>query len=224
MSPSVLLDEDGVVVVDKPAGLESTGRTPDDPGGVQRHLADRLGRRIWAVHQLDRDTTGVLVFVRRKSLVAVWQRRLGRRSTRKRYLAVVHGRPRFRERVVTGALAYDRRARRWRVAPEGKSARTELRVRAAVDEAALVEAVLRTGRTHQARVHLAHEGHPLFGERRYRTPPCAAHPRHALHAWRLEVGPEPGFRGATFEAPVPGDLRGLLARLGLDDGLLPARG
>jgi 23S rRNA-/tRNA-specific pseudouridylate synthase len=210
----ILRDAEGVVVVDKPPGLESTGRTPDDPGGVQRRLADRLGRRVWAVHQLDRDTSGVLVFVRRKSLVAQWQRRLARPSTRKRYLAIVHGHPPWTRHRVDAPLAYDRRARRWAVREGGKPSRSELRVRGATAEAAVVEAVLRTGRTHQARVHLAHVGLPLFGERRYREPPCEAHPRHALHAVRLELGP-----GEAFEAPVPEDLRRLAARLGLDAAL-----
>ena len=50
---SILHDADGVVVVDKPPGLEATGRTPDDPGGVQHHLAVQLRRPVWAVHQLD---------------------------------------------------------------------------------------------------------------------------------------------------------------------------
>ena len=74
----VIHDARGVVAVDKPPGLESTGRTPDDPGGAQHHLQVQLGRKLWLVHQLDRDTSGVLVFVRKKRLVAVWQEALGR--------------------------------------------------------------------------------------------------------------------------------------------------
>lgn len=210
-SPAILVDRDGVVVVDKPPGLESTGRTPEDPAGVQRWLTDRLGRPVWLVHQLDRETSGVLVFVRRRSLVPVWQRRLGSPETRKRYLAIVHGRPAFTRRTVDAPLSYDRRSRRWRVAEGGKTAGSELLVHGATGDAAILEVVLRTGRTHQARVHLAHVGLPVFGERRYREPPCAEHPRHALHAWRLELD-----AGEAFEAPIPGDLHALAARVGLE--------
>lgn len=208
----LLHDAGGVVVVNKPAGLESTGRTTDDPGGVQHHLQRRLGRRLWLVHQLDRETSGALIFVRKKALVAVWQERL--RASTKRYLAIVRGAVAFGEQVVDGALAYDREARRWRIAPDGKRARTELRVLEVGETTSLVEARIQTGRTHQIRVHLASLGHPLIGESRYRDPPCELHARHALHAWRIEL--EDPRR--VFVAPVPADLLALAERLGLGNG------
>lgn len=216
VSIPVLHDADGVVVVDKPAGLETTGRTPDDPGGVQHHLQRQLGRRLWAVHQLDRDTSGVLVFVRRRPLVAAWQARLARRDTHKIYRAIVHGPPSFEHRAVDVPLCYDEGARRWVVdpgagSPSSKPASSEVTVLARADRHALVEVVLHTGRTHQARVHLAHLGHPVVGERRHRMPPCTEHPRQALHAWRLEID----TCDETFEAPLPDDLLRLLDRLGL---------
>ncbi|MEQ9073990.1 MAG: RluA family pseudouridine synthase [Sandaracinaceae bacterium] len=212
---SILHDADGVVVVDKPPGLEATGRTPDDPGGVQHHLATQLRRPVWAVHQLDRDTSGVLIFVRKRSLVARWQEALARGD--KRYVALVHGREghgseAFEPRTIDAPLAYDRGARRWVVREGGKPARSTVEVVSVGADAMRVHVTLHTGRTHQARVHLAHVGHPLIGERRYRTPPCELHPRHALHAARVAA------LGAVFEAPLPEDLRALARRLGLDEG------
>lgn len=202
----VIHDAEGVVAIDKPPGLESTGRTPDDPGGVQHHLQARLGRRLWLVHQLDRDTSGVLVFVRKKRLVAEWQATLPR--SRKRYLAIVHGVVEA-AREVDAPLAYDRAARRWAVHHVGKPARSSVRPLGASGARSLVEVTLHTGRTHQARVHLAHLGHPLLGERRYREPACEAAPRQMLHAWRLEA-PE-----LTLEAPPPEDFLHALKRSGL---------
>ncbi|MCA9608651.1 MAG: RNA pseudouridine synthase [Myxococcales bacterium] len=204
---TILHDADGLVVVDKPPGLETTGRTRDDPGGLECHLARALGRRVWAVHQIDRDTSGLVLFVRRKALVAEWQTRL--RGATKRYLAIAHGR--MASQTVEGALAYDDATRRWVVREGGKPARTDLEVLAATDVASRIEARPATGRTHQIRVHLAHVGHPLYGEPRYADPPCREHPRHALHLGSLSID------GRVFEAPVPDDLVQLAARLGIGD-------
>jgi len=201
----ILHDAEGVVVVDKPPGLEATGRTRDDPGGVEHHLATQLRRRVWAVHQLDRDTSGALIFVRKKALVAPWQARLA--GATKRYLAIAHGR--VEAAIVDAPLAYDLALRRWVIREGGKPAVTEWSTLDAHDDASLVEARPRTGRTHQVRVHLASRGHPLFGESRHRDPPCDAHPRHALHLWRIEVG------GQAFASALPQDLRRLAVRLGL---------
>jgi len=204
---TILHDADGVVAVDKPPGLEATGRTPDDPGGVQHHLQRQLRRPLWAAHQLDRDTSGVLIFVRRRSLVARWQEALA--AGEKRYLAFVHGAPDFTRREVDAPLAYDRGLRRWVVREGGKAARSTIEVARVGADAARVHVTLHTGRTHQARVHLAHLGHPLLGERRYREPPCELLPRHALHAERVRAG------GLTITAPPPPDLEALARRLQL---------
>lgn len=204
---SVLHDAAGVVVVDKPAGLETAGRSLADPRSVQHRLAAQLGRPVWAVHQLDRDTSGVNVFVRKASLVAAWQAELKR--ARKVYLAIAHGRFAEASVEVDAPLRYDEASRRW-VVREGREARTRVARIAVTDAFSALEVTLLTGRTHQARVHLAHLGHPLAGERRYRDPPSEAHARHALHAWRLELAD-----GRRFVAPIPDDLRVLAERLGL---------
>jgi 23S rRNA pseudouridine955/2504/2580 synthase len=208
MTLRIIHDADGVVVVDKPPFFESTGRTLDDPRSVQNVLARMLRRKVWAVHQLDRETSGVLVFVRRRALVAPWQARLA--AGRKLYLALCHG-DFVGERRIEERIAYDEGARRWVVRNDGRTACTIVRRVNGNGSFTWVEAELATGRTHQARVHLAHIGHPLVGERRYRDPPCELHPRHALHAARIEVD------GMTFTAPLPDDLRDLAKRLRLPD-------
>ncbi|HJK94461.1 MAG TPA: RNA pseudouridine synthase [Polyangiaceae bacterium LLY-WYZ-15_(1-7)] len=204
----ILHDAEGLVVVDKPAGLPTTGRDLGDPGCVQHALAAQLRRpvrKVWAVHQLDRFTSGVCLFVRRKALVQVWQAHL--RAGRKRYLALVHGVPGWETEQVDAPLRYVKRLGRPAVVEDGKRARTRLARLGAGPAHAWVEARPETGRTHQVRVHLAYVGHPLVGERLHRDPPCTLHPGPALHLARLEAG------GQRFEAPLPPALRALADRL-----------
>jgi 23S rRNA-/tRNA-specific pseudouridylate synthase len=203
--PRILHDSGGLIAVDKPPGMETAGRTVDDESGLQAQLARSIRARVWAVHQLDKDTSGVNLFVRKRSLVAVWQEQLAR--GRKVYLAICHGR--IAAQRIDASLAYDPEQRRWRVSPQGKVAASVVSVLAQTDAASKIEIELLTGRTHQARVHLAHVGHPLVGERRYREPPCTLHPRHALHCARIELGDR------TISSPLPDDLRALAARLRL---------
>ena len=203
----LLHEEDELVAVDKPPGLPSTGRDLDDRECVQWQLGQQLGHPVWAVHQLDKETSGVLLFVRHKRQVEDWQRKL--RGGSKVYQAIIHGVPAWERMEVDAPL--DKRRNRVRVvgAGNGRPARTTLAVMARGPGHALVEARIHTGRTHQVRVHLAHLGHPLVGESLYREPACKRHPRHALHAWRIAAA------GRRIEAPFPEDLRPLRRALGL---------
>lgn len=212
MSPEklrILYDEKGLVVVDKPPGLPTTGRDLDEPACVQHLLMRRLGAKVWAVHQLDKDTSGVNLFVTRRSLVETWAKRLAQGT--KTYLAVCHGAPGWEEKRVDLPLAYS--ARRGRQVPrkDGKPATTRFRVLARAEGFSLVEARIATGRTHQVRVHLAHLGHPLVGERLYRRPPSELSPRHLLHAFRVTLPVRP----SEIVAPPTPDFLEWCARLGL---------
>lgn len=211
----VLHHEGGVVAVDKPPGMKSTGRSMDDPDCLQFEAMAHFRRRVWAVHQLDAETSGVLVLVLRRSLVAPWQRRLGADSTRKRYLAIVHGGLAEDEVEVRAPLGPDRRRPGFQaVRRDGKASHTTFRTRVRGPRHSLVEAELHTGRTHQIRVHLEHLGTRLVGEKRYGgAEACPEHPRHALHAAAVVFGD--GEVPDRFDAPLPPDLRALAARLGL---------
>lgn len=218
VQPSLVHDDGRVVVADKPPGLPATGRDRDDPGSLEHLLALRAGRTVWAVHQLDADTSGVIVFVTRKSLVAPWAERLSARAD-KQYLAICHGVAAFDALEVHAPIGPTGRRTPpwWRIAHAdddgARGATSRLRVLDRGVEHSLIEATLVTGRTHQARLHLAHVGHPLVGEKVYRTPPCTEHPRHALHAHAIRF--RDGEQPSAFVAPLPADLRALAARLGL---------
>lgn len=205
-SLSLLHDDGDLIVVDKPAGLRSTRERDTDEDNVEAALAAQLGRRrLWAVHQLDRDTTGPLLLVTRKALVAAWQKKLAAGS--KRYLALVHGVMAGDPRTIDAALRRDRDAGRTVVDDSGKPATTRVKVVAHGEEASAVICLPQQGRTHQIRAHLAHVGHPLLGDSRYGAPPSSMLSRHALHLWQLKVA------GSVFVAPVPDDMRSAAAAL-----------
>lgn len=210
----VRLEHDGVVVCDKPPGLPTTGRDLSDPRCLQGLLMARRRRhKVWAAHQLDQDTSGLVLFVLRKPLVA--QAGAWLAGGTKAYLAVVHGRLEA-PAAVDAPLGFRREGRKRFPAldPVGRPARSRVTPLSVGAAHSLVRVEIETGRTHQARLHLAHLGHPLVGEGLHRAPPCAAHPRHALHAWRLSLpDAPPALR--SLEAPLPDDLADLCARLGL---------
>ena len=198
---SILHDSDGVIVVDKPAGIPSTGRTLDDPHCLQSWLMTKYRRRrIWAVHQLDTDTTGVNVFVRRKALVEVWSERL--RAAQKQYIAFVAGVLEAERYDVRAALGYCEVTNRQRVIDIGRPARSIVHVRTRFLGVTEVSVFIETGRTHQVRLHMEHLGHPVLGDMRYASPADQArHYRQALHAASVEFED-----GVIFRAPIPSDL------------------
>lgn len=196
--PPTFLDKgEGLVVCDKPAGLASTGRNLEDPNCLQAHVMASKHRIAWAVHQLDRDTSGVNLFVVRRALVDTWANALKRGT--KTYLAVVAGEWPHGQDVITAPI--ERVDGQPRVVEEGRPTRTTVTPIASTADASLLFVQIETGRTHQVRLHLAHRGHPVWGDHRYGT---AADERQLLHAWRVEC------EGRTWTAPVPLDLRAFL--------------
>lgn len=209
----VLWDADGLVAVDKPAGLASTGRNLRDPDCVQWQLSAHFNRPIWAVHQLDKYTSGVNLFVRKKSLVAVWQDRLARGT--KRYLALCHGFPTFEQVEVDAPIGGRQTPDGWRrmVMEGGQPARSTVWVRQRGREHCLLEVEIATGRTHQVRIHLTHLGHPLVGEQWYRQPPCTLARGHLLHA--AECTFRGGVEPKRLVAGVPQHFRVVAEQLGI---------
>ncbi len=204
----ILLEEDGLILANKPSGMPTAGDFLEQPGSLQFELMQQYRRMIWAVHQLDKETSGLNVFVRRKALVQAWTERMQRGH--KEYLVICHGVPASARTMVDAPTDWVPELKRRGVIESGKPSRTEFRVLDASTDFALLAARLHTGRTHQIRVHLEHIGHPLVGEQRYIEAPCDLAPRQMLHAWRLEV------EGCDLpDAPLPDDFVKVLGELGL---------
>jgi RluA family pseudouridine synthase len=207
----ILYEDEDLVVVGKPSGLLSV----PTPGADGRTLAEVLAAEghagLLPVHRLDRDVSGLVVLAKHEAARAALENLFRGRAVKKVYWALVRGRLRpeagsFEEPILDeGATA--------RVHASGKPALTRWRVLAHHRASSVVEIELVTGRYNQIRLHLAHHDHALVGERKYargKDDPLRAK-RVALHAWRLAF-PHP-LRGhrVEVEAPLPEDLRALLA-------------
>lgn len=218
----VLLERDGVLAVNKPPGwLVIPGRGEAAQPSLREALEASFERKVFVVHRLDRDTSGVMLF----ALDAATHRTLSvafeHGRIRKRYQAIVRGL--VRDHLdLQKALAPARRGRMRPVRPgeEGKAARTLVRPIESFGDASLVEAEPLTGRTHQIRVHLADAGHPLLVDHQYgdaapikAADGTAALARTPLHCAALEVPGLENFAPLHVEAPLPDDLRACIEQL-----------
>jgi 23S rRNA pseudouridine1911/1915/1917 synthase len=208
----ILLDAGGLVAVDKPAWL-STGRTRASVrSSLELRLQELLGDpTLVATHRLDRQTSGVVVFARGRERAAEIGRAFRERRVAKRYLAWVTPAPAQREFAVTGWLGRVPHPARFRFGlfaepgPERRESATRFRVLERRGDAALVEALPETGRTHQLRVHLAAAGSPIAGDDLYGLPWSPRAPQRVLlHAAELAL-PREGAPPIALRAPEPAD-------------------
>lgn len=233
----VIHEDDSVFVLNKPAGLSSQG------GRIQAHTLDDL---LWAlarrdrprprlIHRLDRDTSGVILTARTKPAATFLGKALMGKRFRKTYLAIVApGAPEPRGGQIDTPLRRESIGREayMRVCaadhPDAEAARSRYRTLAATEGAALVELSPDTGRMHQLRVHMASIGRPIAGDSRYGGTLMlggAPVPRLMLHAAQL-VFPHPEGGERRINAPIPDDMRAVLAKLGLEvpERLVPEQG
>ena len=221
--PLAIVHEDAdLMVIDKPAGRV----VHPAPGHWRGTLVNGLLHarpdsaalpRAGIVHRLDKDTSGLMMVARSARAFERLTAALAARTIERRYLAVDEGVPPAALRI-EAPIGRDPRDRlRMAVVdgPRGRPAVTHVARLAAVASAACVECRLETGRTHQIRVHLASRGHPLVGDTLYGGRAREGFARQALHAWRLALAHPASGEALAFASPLPADLRGLLAALGL---------
>ena len=207
----VLHTDDALLVVDKPSGLLSVP-TPGASGPTLLDLLSEAGQDARPVHRLDRDVSGALLCARDEATAAALEDLFRQRALRKTYWALVQGRPQRMEGVFTDAILDQGSFAR--VSSRGKPARTEWRTVQRYPSTTELEVDLITGRKNQIRLHFAHYGHPLVGERKYargRDDPLKSK-RVALHALRLEFEHPASGERLVVEAPLPAELKGLRSR------------
>lgn len=206
------------IAVEKPPGmLVIPGRIEEDRASLRDEVSRQLQQRVWVVHRLDRDTSGILLLAldapaHRALSIAFEAGRI-----EKKYWALVNGRV-LKPLDLDLPLVEGRRHRMRpaRAGERGKAARTLVRSIEVFRNASWIEAEPLTGRTHQIRAHLAQAGHPLLTDPVYAregTGPEAVIARTPLHAFRVSVRGIAGLSDQEVESPMPSDMEAALARL-----------
>lgn len=232
IDPPILYEDDALIAVNKPAGLAVHGGSGVAYGLIEQLRAARpQAKFLELVHRLDRDTSGILLIAKKRAALVALHAALRAGQIDKRYLVMVRGKWRDAKRQVDLPLTKfltgegERRVRVERTA--GQLSRTVFYKRQTWPDAepplSLLEAELHTGRTHQIRVHLTHLGFPLAGDDKYgdfawnKLLVRQGLKRMFLHAWRLSLAHPVEAREIAFEAPLPPDLEGFVARLSFSD-------
>lgn len=221
LSSRIVFEDRNFIAIDKPSGLASHGGSGIRLGAIEQIRQLRPDESLELVHRLDRDTSGVLLFARRRSALTGVQARIREGRVRKRYLSLLAGRLPQARTVVDVALrksVLSGGERMVRVDAEGKASRSEFRVLQQHGDFSYVEIVIDTGRTHQIRVHAQHLGAPVAGDDKYGDPDANRRLRDAglrrlfLHAaeFAFEL---PDGTSYHFTAPLPDELAGVLDRL-----------
>ena len=228
----IVYEDDTLVVVNKPAGLVVHPAAGTPSGTLANALAYHLqklpgtGVRPGIVHRLDRDTSGLLVVAKTDAALENLSDQFRDRTVYKSYVALVHGRVLSNSGKIDQPLARDPSNRtRMAVVRAGRNALTLYRVRRAFDRFTLLDVELKTGRTHQIRVHLAWMKHPVVADETYgggrdntiRDPQLRARirglGRHFLHAEKLGFKHPATGEFVKFESALPQDLGDLLVGL-----------
>ena len=218
---ALLYEDADILVVDKPPGLLTIGTDKDKSHTAYFILTDyvrkgcaRSRNRVFIVHRLDRETSGVLVFAKSEEaklrLQGQWQ------ETEKKYLAVVHGRCQKSAETITTYLAENSAHMVYSTsdATKGKLAHTAYKVLKQTKSFALLEVNLLTGRKNQIRVHLAGIGHPIVGDRKYGSTNDSFGDL-ALHAREITFTHPFSGQRLTFAAKVPVYFHKLIGEISL---------
>ena len=230
-----LYEDNWLIIINKPSGIAVQGgsQTALHIDRWLAALAAEPGARPRLVHRLDRDTSGVLVIARTRQVAAALGRAFASRSVRKIYWAVVHGVPQPKQGVIAAPLVKVRTPEGERMAvattlPAGARAIGEVlpaKTHYAVIQhsnnppAAWVSLKPATGRTHQLRVHMAHLGHPIFGDARYgglEGLPEGVEKKLHLHARRITFQHPVTGKRLDITAPLPEHMKKTFSLLGFD--------
>lgn len=220
----VVFEDDAMVVINKPAGVAVHGGSGVSFGVIEQMRAARPHERMLELaHRLDRDTSGLLIIAKKRSALLALHDMFRQIVARKFYVALVQGdwvndRQHIRLPLLRWLTAEGER--RVRVDEQGKPAHTIISLLHRYGQYSLLQAELKTGRTHQIRVHLAHSGFPIVGDDKYGDDQVRAHfmrlgfKRMFLHAERLEFPHPISGELLTLEAPLPAECRQILDVLG----------
>ena len=212
----IVHEDEALIVIEKPANLLSIATKAEQEATAYAKLTDYVrqahrgrGARVWIVHRLDRETSGLMVFARteaaKRALQSNWN------QAEKKYLAVVDGHPKTEKGTLKSHLDETNpyRVRSTKPSEVTRAAVTHYEVRRTTPKRALVELRLETGRRHQIRVQMAEIGCPVVGDPKYH-PSGVEGERLALHSSGLKIKHPVTGEVMAFESALPADLERLL--------------
>jgi 23S rRNA pseudouridine955/2504/2580 synthase len=215
--PDVIFEDEALLVIDKPSGMAVHGGSGVSFGVIESlRLARPNSPFLELVHRLDRETSGVLLLAKKRSALVAMHQQMQSGQIEKRYFALVNGSWQDRKRVIDLPLVKRVTAsgeRRVNVGAQGDRAITVVRLERYVGPYSLLDAELKTGRTHQIRVHLAHLGFPILGDEKYGLEELNKNvkkqdlKRMFLHARRIVIKHPLNGNRLEFEAPLPESLQ-----------------
>lgn len=224
----ILLEDNHMLVIDKPAGVAVHGGSGVSYGVIEQLRAARpQAKFLELVHRLDRDTSGILMVAKKRTALTNLHEQMREGSTDKRYLTLVDGDwQNARQHIKLPLFKYSTAdgERRVRVQADGQPSHTVFSLLRRFGQFALLEAELKTGRTHQIRVHLSASGFPIVGDDKYgdfalnkamqkADGARIAFKRMFLHAWQISfTHPDSGKR-VTLKAELPAECERFLRSL-----------
>jgi len=178
-----LYQDQHLIIVNKPEGMKTHANEPTELA-LLNHVSAYVGETCYVVHRLDKETSGAVLFAKNPFVLPILNRLLEKREISREYWALVQGEFPAKKLIYKDKIGRDRHDRRKRLVDPRKGLYAETHVNRIKQfgQASLVKCQLKTGRTHQIRVHLAHHGHPLIGDPLYHPQPKG---RLMLHAHRL---------------------------------------
>ena len=217
----LLLEDDALMAIDKPAGVAVHGGSGVSFGVIEQlRQARPLAKLLELVHRLDRETSGILLVAKKRSALKHVQDQFRERETGKTYLALVQGQWPEKLKVIDSALhkfLLPDGERRVRVTsnedPDGMRSITLVKVAERLEACTLLEVTIKTGRTHQIRVHLASQGHPIAGDDKYgdfewnKALQKQGLKRMFLHAWRLQFTHPATGKRIELKSNLPPELQ-----------------
>ncbi len=225
MNPdTILFQNDDFIAVDKPDGLAAIPESDPNRPCLLKQLEEHLGQKLYIVHRLDKEVSGVILFARHAEAHKHLNDQFSQRHVNKTYLALVHGDLQPRYGVIDQPIRQFGSGRMGIDPKRGKPSRTEFKVLERLGNATLVEAKPITGRRHQLRVHFYSLGHPLVGDRRYGDKALQSrYPRLMLHARQIEIQLLHGEK-MVITAPLPTAFRAVIEKIKKVAGSQGSRG
>jgi len=204
LSKNILFEDEFIIAVNKPPFLESNAKKNSVEDLLRKIKKDK---KIEAIHRLDKETSGVLLFAKNKKVFEKFKEIWNKDVLNKKYLAIVHGKLDFNKKVVNIPI-------------EGKFAKSEVKRISTGKNYSLAEVKIKTGRKHQIRIHLAKIGHPIVGDKIYSfknidDPVLKGVNRHMLHSYELEFIHPFKKKKIKIKAPIYSDFEKLKRKLKL---------